>query len=893
MKVKNGKVIRKLTLRKIAAERSRSIVAALAIGLTALLFTSLFTILLSVNDGFQQSNFRQAGGYSHGSFKSLAAEEVDILKNAPGIARYGVRQYAGQLGGEYKNRIYTEVDYVDASDAEMMYSAPTTGSLPAEGTDEAAADSQFLAVIGVEPELGARFTVPVEVNGVTLEETSTLSGWWEAEPGSNFSFLLVPQSRAAELLEKAGEAGADRYENAGKWSLDVMLEHPADIDGEMEKILESCGYQGDDPSAEGYISYGVNWGYTQAQVTSGDTLGILGAGAAGAIFIALTGYLIIYNVFQIAVGEDIRFNGLLKTIGATRRQLGRMVRLQALVLCCAGLPAGLLIGWVIGYLIAPTVTRELVSAEAASANPVIFLFAAVFALLTVLISCRRPARLAGSVSPVEAVRYTEGAAYTRKKGRKAKKNGRFFLTRMARANLGRSRRKTVLTVLSLSLALVLFNVVVTFTGGFSMDRYLSRFSNCDYLLANASQLGMSVSSTFSPQAALPESIAAAAEILPGFGEGGRIYAKNTFCEAGAPEEYIRANDAAVQFGIPGAEEALDNSIAGLEEAPDGKLFASMKVYGMEDFPLSQLTVVDGDLSKLSEPGYIAAVYQTDDYEEPYLDSSWTELGDQVTIRYVTEYEYYNGETGEIYGEDDEIPVEVMEKSLLYSRAAAYTEKTYTVAAHVTVPFSFSFRYYGNDEYVLSAENFLADTGSSDIIYYAMDAAEGADETLGAAVEELMSGDPTLGYEDKGEYASMFTGFQSMFVMLGSLLCLMVGLIGILNFINAILTGILARKREFAVLQAVGMTGKQLKRMLMLEGVGYTLSSEAAAVIGALALSQLIGGALQQILWFFDYQLNLWPVVLAAPVFLALGVLVPLLAYRQAAKRSVVERLRTE
>ncbi|HIR61377.1 MAG TPA: ABC transporter permease, partial [Candidatus Faecivivens stercoravium] len=426
MKVKNGKVIRKLTLRKIAAERSRSIVAALAIGLTALLFTSLFTILLSVNDGFQQSNFRQAGGYSHGSFKSLTAEEVDILKNASGIARYGVRQYAGQLGGEYKNRIYTEVDYVDASDAEMMYSTPTTGSLPAEGTDEAAADSQFLAVIGVEPELGARFTVPVEVNGVTLEETFTLSGWWEAEPGSNFSFLFVPQSRAAELLEKAGGAGADRYENAGKWSLDVMLAHPADIAGEMEKILESRGYQGDDPSAEGYISYGVNWGYTQAQVTSGDTLGILGAGAAGAIFIALTGYLIIYNVFQIAVGEDIRFYGLLKTIGATRRQLGRMVRLQALVLCCAGLPAGLLIGWVIGYLIAPTVTRELVSAEAASANPVIFLFAAVFAILTVLISCRRPARLAGSVSPVEAVRYTEGAAYTRKKGRKAKKNGRFF-----------------------------------------------------------------------------------------------------------------------------------------------------------------------------------------------------------------------------------------------------------------------------------------------------------------------------------------------------------------------------------------------------------------------------------------------------------------------------------
>ena len=44
--------------------------------------------------------------------------------------------------------------------------------------------------------------------------------------------------------------------------------------------------------------------------------------------------------------------------------------------------------------------------------------------------------------------------------------------------------------------------------------------------------------------------------------------------------------------------------------------------------------------------------------------------------------------------------------------------------------------------------------------------------------------------------------------------------GILNFFNAILTGILSRKREFAMLQAVGMTGRQLKKMLMLEGVLY-------------------------------------------------------------------------
>ena len=37
----------------------------------------------------------------------------------------------------------------------------------------------------------------------------------------------------------------------------------------------------------------------------------------------------------------------------------------------------------------------------------------------------------------------------------------------------------------------------------------------------------------------------------------------------------------------------------------------------------------------------------------------------------------------------------------------------------------------------------------------------------------------------------------------------IGLVGVLNFINAVLTGILARKRELAMLQSVGMTGKQM------------------------------------------------------------------------------------
>ena len=54
--------------------------------------------------------------------------------------------------------------------------------------------------------------------------------------------------------------------------------------------------------------------------------------AAFLLLVIFTGYLIIYNIFQISVAGDIRFYGLLKTIGTTPRQLKRIIRQQALLL---------------------------------------------------------------------------------------------------------------------------------------------------------------------------------------------------------------------------------------------------------------------------------------------------------------------------------------------------------------------------------------------------------------------------------------------------------------------------------------------------------------------------------------------------------------------------------
>ena len=72
------------------ANRTRNLIAVLAIALTTVLFTSLFTIAMSINDGFQEANFRQAGGYAHGTFKSLTLDQVDALKEDPLVEDYGL-----------------------------------------------------------------------------------------------------------------------------------------------------------------------------------------------------------------------------------------------------------------------------------------------------------------------------------------------------------------------------------------------------------------------------------------------------------------------------------------------------------------------------------------------------------------------------------------------------------------------------------------------------------------------------------------------------------------------------------------------------------------------------------------------------------------------------------
>jgi len=90
---------------------------------------------------------------------------------------------------------------------------------------------------------------------------------------------------------------------------------------------------------------------------------------------------------------------------------------------------------------------------------------------------------------------------------------------------------------------------------------------------------------------------------------------------------------------------------------------------------------------------------------------------------------------------------------------------------------------------------------------------------------------------------------------------------------------------------VGMTGKQLKTMLVCEGLYYTVLSLLVSLVLAVGLGPVIGNACSDIFWFFSYRLTLVPLLVILPVFTILGAVTPLLVYRWAARSTIVERLR--
>ena len=876
MNVRNRKCIRKLSFRTLWASRKRNLIAILAIILTTLLFTSLFTIALSINRTYEMYTFRQIGGYPHGSYKQVTDKEIAAISSHRKIQAVGERTNIGYIGTGVFAKVPAEVSFMDKNCTQWSFASPIEGHIPRSGK-EITMDTNALALLGIEPELGAEVTLTFTVGdqyqyAYDKTDTFTLVGWWEYDDIMPVHYINISEEYA-DFVEAEGRTnGLQDF----RTDLNVMLHSEMNIEGQMAQVIEELELPWE--TEQQCYRIGVNWGYTSANVKATADASTVIAILAFLMLVIFTGFLIIYNIFQISVTGDIRFYGLLKTIGVTPRQLKRIIRQQALLMCIVGIPVGMILGYGVGVALMPTIMEQSSFGAAStmiSSSPMIFAASAVFSLITVLLSCAKPGKMAAKVSPVEAAKYVENTAHKKKKRttRGAK------IHQMAFANLGRNKRKTALVLVSLALAVVLLNILVTFTSGFDMEKYLAKKSCADFIVSSTGYFRQpNRTETFITEEQIAQIQANTNGSLSGSGY------KVTGALGWMPEDTWRMDRA--RFGSP---DTVERELAQAYRRGD-LVGPTALIEGLDEPLFEKLTVVEGDLAPLLQPETkaIAMVVYTDDYGNVSTPDYYPPVGSTQTITYVEETMYIDSRTGEEMNEN--APMEYIQSHITKSH-----DIDYTICAYVTLPTPMSYRYTTiGYRFVLPVDRLTEESGREVIpMFWLFDTPDLASEEAAEKFLAKLTEDPLseLMYESKAKMRDEFYSFQTMFLLLGGLLCAIITLIGILNFINAIMTGILSRKREFAVLQAVGMTNKQLKAMLIYEGLFYALGSSLAALILSILLNPLMGKMLESMFWFFSANFTIIPVLLVIPVFALFGWLIPSILYGQTAKQSTVDRLR--
>lgn len=434
----------------------------------------------------------------------------------------------------------------------------------------------------------------------------------------------------------------------------------------------------------------------------------------------------------------------------------------------------------------------------------------------------------------------------KKKKRKSQRGAK--ISGMAAANLGRNKKRTTLVVISMALSLVLFNTIYTLSLGFDMDKYLSTFVETDFLVSHANLVCYGYSGE---DDTVTESIISAIEAQNGFEEGGRFFADIRDAECfrvkpgGKDTHYLR----------PNTDE-------------NGNYLCA--VYGLEDFPLGNLKVLEGeiDYEKLKSGKYILEGVETDDNHNPIWETSHYDIGDTITLC------NYKGD-GDSAGDNE------------------YTEYQYEIMAKVEInTFTNSCRMGFDYSYYLPAEIYKTMVVNPGTMSYVFDTEDDAEKAMDTFLQNYTeSVEPVMAYSSRQTKANEFEGLRNTVLIVGGVLSLIIGLIGVLNFINSMLTSILTRKREFAMLQSIGMTPGQLRNMLTTEGLLYTAGAGAVSLVLSVGTSALISGTIAKNIWFFSYQFTILPLISTIPILLAIGILLPVPVLSAVEKQSIVDRLR--
>ncbi|MCL2109881.1 MAG: FtsX-like permease family protein, partial [Oscillospiraceae bacterium] len=733
-------------------------------------------------------------------------------------------------------KTYSEITYAEDWIAKWNFSHPTIGNMP-RNKDELSTSTLVLDALGLPHEIGVQVPLEFTISDRKYTETFTLSGYWTGDPALPAQHIWLSEEYVNSVV--AENILADDENIAGYIFADVFFGNSFNIEGKMSNLTTERGY------ADNEIKTCINWAYMTSEIDPS----LIAVCLLVIVLIMLSGYFIIYSIFAISVNADIHFYGLLKTIGTTGKQLKRIVRGQALSLALCGIPLGLFFGYIFGIILMPVIMRttNVDGAHVTSANPLIFIFAGIFSLLTIFISCRKPGKIAARVSPVEAVKYSGVSGQVKRKFKRTRKVSPLS---MAWANITREKRKLCVIVLSLSLSLILLNSAYSASNSFDMDKYLEMYVVTDFSVADKSLYNLA-SGYFNTQGVTDEFLQEldSRAIV----EYGSVYYQDNLHSLSplAHENFIRQYESERQLieryyklAIPAFERVIESG-----ELP-------LQVYGASEFPTNFFYA---DYKKFSSDDYVLVFKHQADNVMVFNE------GDTITLT------NNNGES-----RDFTVLAEILSES--------------------GFQFSAPFGAIPGETIVMSDSAFLdffefPDMGAMQVNF---NVPEDRIEEIETWLNEYTTRtNPDLSYTSRATYIAQFEGMQSMYIIMGGAMAFILALIGTLNFVNAVIASIISRRRELAMLQSVGMTGKQLRKTLFFEGFCYTILTASFTFTAGLGITWLIVKVIAGQTWMFSQNFTLIPSVICLAPLVVICAAVPIVCYGWLTRDSLVERLRVE
>ena len=848
----NFKPVSVLNKRIFRHNKGRNLVAVLAIVLTTLMFTTLFVLSQSMNKNLVEMAFRQTGYDAQVSFKSITEEQAEKIAAHPDVAEVGHSIVAGLGQGKALADRQVEVRYADESYAKHSFAEPSVGRMP-QKAQEIAVDTILLDRLGVPHELGQQIRLEWTADFAGEENSVSefvLCGFWEGNESVYASMAWVSREFAKDAAARLSEGEAEPSSApstgiAGMHMIQVSLHEDRNSEAVMDKVLEDTGLTG--------LEYGVNLAYDPDinRMAAQENLPMY----LGMVLVFVSGYLIIYNIFQISVTADIQFYGQLKTLGMTSRQLKRLIFGQAGRLCLLGIPVGMLFGYLLGAVLVPVLLQA--QPSSVSASPLIFIGSALFAGITVWISCMRPARMAGKVSPVEAIRYND---VQRTKRTSKRRSGSASLAALAWSNLGRNRKRTVTVICSLTLGLTLMSVFYAKNAAFDMEKYLAALTLADFQIDEATS--EEYIRGYDPYGdTLKEDLIAQVTALDGLEGIGIVYSHETQIDVNEQtianlQEYYTDDILAYWASYdPTGPESLQKLI-------DRKSTAAV-VYGLDGIALDAYSKEEHVLSG----SYDAEQFATGRYVLAAGLAVGNEEGKPLPAPSV-------GDTVSVEGMDYTVMAVLDDLNVI-------TEGAREGGA--------GDQYYF--EFIIPAETFRTNWPANTPRKLFFDVEDAHLEDARNMLDRYgTAAGADLPVTTRASMAGQYEREVRSGAVMGDVISIVSALVGVLNYVNSMVTSIVSRRKEFAMMQSVGMTKKQLCKLLVCEGMDYTwITLLSTYIISALAVGIGVRAMVEG--GFTTFRFTLWPLVICTPVLIVFAWIVPYLCFRNLEKDSLVERLR--